>query len=67
MAAPVQKEVKRDSTFSWIKFALNKHLVVAIAAAVMSVMASALMNLTEAEIFRVILRQFVQVIGIKIK
>jgi len=56
----------KDRTSSFIKFAPDKNLAIALGAAVLCVIASAFMNLTESEIVRVILRQFVQVIGISL-
>jgi hypothetical protein len=58
--------MKKHRTFSLIKFAPDKDLALVLGTAILSVMASALMNLTDSEIFRVVLRQFVQVIGVSL-
>ena len=58
--------MKSTKVYTLIRFAPDKSLPTALGAAVLSFVTSALMNLTDAEIIRVILRQFVQVIGISL-
>ena len=58
--------MKKDKKVSFIKFAPNKTLALTLGAAAFSIIASSLMNLTESGIIRIILRQFVQVIGISL-
>jgi ABC-type amino acid transport system permease subunit len=58
--------MRKDRAFSLIKFAPDKNLAIALGVAVLSVMASALINLTEEKILRIILRQLVQFIGISL-
>jgi hypothetical protein len=57
---------KKRLVNSLIKFAPDKNLVIALGAAALSVMASVLMNLTESEVLRIVLRQLIQVIGISL-
>jgi hypothetical protein len=49
---------------SLFRFAPSKNLVIAMGAALLSVAVSALMNVADAHVLRVFLRQLVQVIGI---
>jgi len=58
--------MNKNRTFPLIKFAPDKNLAIALCAAVLSVTASTLMNLAASGFFRIILRQFVQVIGISL-
>jgi len=58
--------MKKDKTFSFVKFAPNRTFALALGAAALSIIASSLMNLTESGIIRIILRHFVQVIGISL-
>ena len=64
MVTAIAEEMKNMRAFSLVRFVPDRNLAIALGAAMLSVIISALMNLSESGIFRIILRQFLQVIGV---